>query len=251
MHSLVRWLRHPLFLAFVVSTASAQVGNYPATLSVSGSAEIKVAPDEIVLSVGVESRHAELARACADNDERIARALKFLRASGVADKDIQTDYLSVNPNYDHNHSRVTPINYEVRKSVEIKLRKVAAFEAILTGLLGNGVNYVHGVNFRTSQLRQHRDQARQLAIRAAREKADALGTELGVKRGKVQQISENTWGGSWGWSGGGWGGRGGGFQMQNLNAAANAGGQGESVDGTLALGQIGVSATVNVSFLIE
>ena len=107
-------------------------------ISVSGSAEVKVAPDEVRLSVGVETRDADLNIAKSQHDERIASALKFLRASGVPDKDVQTDFISVSPEYDYNSSRIKPVVYIVRKSIEIKLTTVTNLEPILTGLRRGG-----------------------------------------------------------------------------------------------------------------
>ncbi len=200
-------------VTFPLTHALSQGLQQPPQISVSGSAEVKVAPDEIYLRVGVETR-----------DENLGDAK-------------------------HQISRTKPVIYVVRKSIEIKLTKMEAFAGLLTGLLTNGVNNVHGIEFRTSQLRKHRDAARAMAIRAAKEKADALASELGVKRGKVYSISANDWGGWWGSSGSYWGGRSGGGMFQN--AVQNAGGPTEVTDGTLSIGQISVSASVNVSFLIE
>lgn len=218
-------------------------------ISVSGSAEVKVAPDQIHLSVGVETRHENLAEAKRQNDDRVSSALSFLKRSGVKDKDVQTDFMGVEPVYDNDVSRTKPVAYIVQKSIGIRLTKVSTFEGVLTGLLTNGVNYVHGIDFRTSELRKHRDTARAMAIQAAKEKADALASELGVKRGKVYSITENYWGGWWSWSGSYWRSRGGGGMQQNV--AQNAGGASEATEGALSVGQISVSATVNVSFLIE
>ena len=218
-------------------------------ISVSGSAEVKVAPDEIHLSVGVETRHENLEEAKRQNDERVSNALSFLKRSGVKDKDVQTDFLGVEPAYDNEVSRTKPVAYLVQKSIGIRLTKVSTFEAVLTGLLTHGVNYVHGIDFRTSELRKHRDTARAMAIQAAKEKADALASQLGVKRGKVYSISENYWGGWWSWSGSYWRSRGGGGMQQNV--AQNAGGASDAAEGALSVGQISVSAIVNVSFLIE
>jgi len=128
------------------------------------------------------------------------------------------------------------------------LTDTKGFEAILTGLLNSGVNNVEGMELRTSELRKHRDAARAMAIRAAREKADALAAELGVKRGKVYAVNANEWGGLWSsasernfrYAG-----------LMNQNVAQNAGPPAEAGNGTLSLGQISVSASVQVSFLIE
>jgi len=232
-----------------LTRAHSQDPTQPPLISVSGSAEIKVVPDEVRLSVGVETRDAKLDEARRENDERISKALGFLKGSGVKDKDVQTDFISVEPTYDSNVSRTKPVIYVVRKSIEIKLTRIDTFEGLLTGLLTNGISNVHGIDFRTSNLRKHRDAARAMAIRAAKEKADALASELGVKRGKVHSINASDWGGWWSGSGSYWGGRGGGGMYQNV--AQNAGGSAETTDGTLSVGQISVSASVNVSFLIE
>jgi len=245
-HLILAFAALNLSLTPAFSQAPAQ---QPPIITVSGSAEVKVAPDEIYLRVGVETRHENLESAKRENDERVAKALAFLKASDVKAKDVQTDFISIVPTYDNNASWTKPVTYVVRKSIEVKLTKIESFEGILTGLLTNGVNTVHGIEFRTSQLRKHRDAARAMAIRAAKEKAEAMAAELGVKCGKVYSITANDWGGWWSSSGSYWGGWSGGGMVQNV--VQNAGGASEAMDDTLSVGQISVSATVNVSFLIE
>ena len=218
-------------------------------INVSGSAEVKVVPDEVYLRLGVETRDISLDAAKRQNDDRTEKILKQLKKKGVPEKNIQTDFMSVEPEYDYNVLRVKSVAYVVRKSVEVKLTELRRFEEVLTEALENGVTHVHGIDFRTSQLRKHRDEARAMAIRAAKEKADALAAELGVRRGKVQSINENTWGGWWGWSGGyGWGGRGQGMMQ---NAVQERAGASDVEERTLSVGQISVSATVNVTFGID
>jgi uncharacterized protein YggE len=239
-------------LTLPLTAAFSQFTQPPPQISVTGSAEVKVAPDEIRISVGVETRDAELNIAKSQHDELMTSALKFLKTSGVPDKVVQTDFISVSPEYGNDISRTKPVVYIVRKSIEIKLTTVTNLESVLTGLLNNGVNHVHGVDFRTTQLRKYRDQARAMAIRAAKEKAEALCKELGVKCGKPYNISANEWGGGWNSSGNYWGGRGGGYGYNgSQNAVQNAGASSDSAGDTLSVGQISVSASVNVSFLIQ
>jgi uncharacterized protein YggE len=249
--------RCPLILVLTLLPlwpAFAQFAPPPPQINVSGSAEVKVAPDEIRLSVGVETRDENLDVARQQNDERIARALAFLKDGGVKEKDVQTDFISVEPDYNYNSSHVKPVAYIVRKSIEIRVTAITNFEGIVTGLLTNGVNYIHGIDFRTSQLRKYRDQARDLAIKAAKEKADAMASALGVKRGKVYNITVNDWSGGLAGYGGRWGAQWGGFNGQlniqnlgDLSGAAHA----DTAAETFSVGEISVSATVNVSFLIE
>lgn len=213
----------------------------PPQITVSGSAEIKVAPDEVHLSAGVETRSDKLDDARRQNDDRVGKVLQFLKAQGIKEKDVQTDFMSVEPNYDSKVSRSDAAVYVVRKTIGVRLTDVTKFDAVLSGLFTNGVNRLNGIEFRTSELRKHRDAARAMAIKAAREKADALASDLGVRRGKVYNINA-TEGGGW------WSARSAGMAQ---NVMQNAGGGSDDTGGTLSVGQISVTATVNVSFLIE
>jgi uncharacterized protein YggE len=239
-----------LVLGCPLTRAFSQIPTPPPMISVSGSSEVKVAPDEIDLRVGVETRNEKLDDAKRENDERVSRALAFLKASSVEKKDVQTDFISIEPNYNERVSKTRTDIYVVRKAIAIRLRKVDSFESILTGLLSNGVTTVQGVAFRTSELRKYRDKARAMAIQAAREKADAMAEALGVKRGKVYSICANDAGGWWMSGSGYWGMSGGGMIQNAFNSVQNAGAAG-SEDGALSVGQISVSASVNVAFQIE
>jgi uncharacterized protein YggE len=218
------------------------------TISVSGSAEIRVAPDEVNLRLVVETRDPKLDEAVDQNDAKTAAVLKFLKDAGIDAKDVQTDYVEINPEYhDRNLQQLVPEYYQVRRSLGVRVRKVTQFDQVLAGVLRSGVNYVLGIDFRTNELRKHRDAARQQAIRAAKEKAAALAEELGVKVGKAQTISEQTGGGWWGMAGR-YGNPYANAMSQNVSQAVSGG---EGGEGNLSVGMISVTATVNVTFALE
>jgi hypothetical protein len=110
-----------------------------------------------------------------------------------------------------------------------------------------GANYLHGVDFRTTELRKHRDKARSLAIKAALEKATDLASDLGRKVGKAHAINESPawWGSSYGRY---WGQRHG---QMSQNVMQQQRGEGPETQETLALGQISVKAQVSVIFELE
>jgi uncharacterized protein YggE len=226
--------------------ARAQVQPPPRLINVSGSADIKVAPDEVNLSVGVVTHNESLDLARKENDESVSRALAFLAQNGVKAKDIKTDYISIEPVY-LRASRgdalpaMKPAYYNVRKGIGIRVADVHGFDALYSGLIDSGVNEVTGVEFRTTELRKYKDQARATAIRAAKDKAEAMAAELGVKVGKPWSINVNDWSG--------FGYRMGANSSQNLAQAAAgvAGDEGPS----FSAGEISVTANVSVSFLIE
>ena len=71
----------------------------PRLISVVGTAEINVPPDEVVLSLGVESRDKVLATAKSENDRRVKKVLSLARAAGVEQKYIETSTLQMGPTY--------------------------------------------------------------------------------------------------------------------------------------------------------
>jgi uncharacterized protein len=214
-------------------------------ITVAGEAEIRVVPDEVVLSLGVETFDKVLKSAKDLNDERIRKAIAAARSHGVSAEHIQTDYIGIEPRYPDGDVTRQLLGYVVRKSVVIRLKNIARFEELLTSTLEAGVTHVHGIEFRTSELRKHRDQARVLALKAAQEKAELLSREAGRRIGKALTIGEASY---WYLSsyGSGWGSRYGSQMTQN--AVQNMGGSSVVGDSTLAPGQIAIRVNVNASY---
>src|SRR4051812_11974163 len=117
------------------------------TISVSADADVKVVPDRVVLTLGVESLQPTLAEAKKDNDERVKRIFAAAHASGVDDKHIQTDQISIEPRWHDYGERRTFLGYAVRKTICLTLGELARFEALLGGALEAGADHVHGVQF--------------------------------------------------------------------------------------------------------
>jgi uncharacterized protein YggE len=239
-----------VLVCFLAGRAGAQVASTVPlpTISVSGTAEVRVQPDEVNLQLAVETRDPKLEEAVKQNESRTAAVLKFLKDAGIAAKDIQTDYVEIEPQYNNDRrvQQLVPEYYRVRRNLGVRLRKVAQFDEVMAGVLRSGVNYVLGIEFRTTELRKHRDTARQQAIRAAKEKATALASELDVKVGKAQSINEQTGGGWWGLSS-----RSSNYNMMAQNSFQEAPAGGGGGEGNLAVGMINVTATVNVTFALE
>ena len=217
----------------------------PRLITTSGDADVKVMPDRIEFTLGIETRDKDLMVAKKQNSERLKKTMAMLHKLGIDNKHIQTDYISIDPHYNWSHS-ITPEIYVVSKTLAISLRELSKFEALLTSVLQAGVNHVHSIDFRTNDLRKHRDRARAMAIRAARDKAVALAKELGQKVGRPHtiRVDANNWWGPRRW----WGSR---YAGQSQNIAQAAGPGGPSETGGLSLGQITVSASVTVSFELE
>ena len=212
----------------------------PRLITVTGEAEVRVVPDEVVFDLTVQTLDKNLRQAKAQTDDRVKRLVELTRRFEVAPKDVQTDYIRVEPRYRGNDETRLFVGYAVRKDLLFTLRDVTKAEALLSEVIESGITRVNGVSFRTSQLRKHRDEARVLAIRAAREKAVALAGELGQKVGKAYSIEEEAPPSG---------------RMMAQNASVNSftleGSDSSGSSGTLALGQINVNARVTVRFELE
>lgn len=228
------------------------------TISVSGSAEIRVVPDQVVITAAVETRAKEVAVACKENETSIRSIVEFLKSSGVEDKYIATEYISIEPimrrpvymgkgqavqtnanpfgpgDEAEEEATVQPVGYLARRQFAITIVDLAKFEDLYCGLVGRGINRVSGIEFRTSKLREHRDEARLKAVRAAKEKAQAMAEELGATVVAIKSVNESRE--SFG-------------RAAMQNAMSNPFG-GEAESETFAIGQIQITAAVDVVFYL-
>ena len=217
-------------------------------ITVTGNAEVRVVPDEVILTFGVETSALNLSAAKTENDDRTAKILAVAKEHGIKSKHIQTDHLSIEPRYHNRHEARDFLGYFVRKTIVVTLKDIEQFESLLSATLQAGANYVHGIQFRTTKMRRHRDEARNLALKAAGEKALAMATALHQTVGRPHTIREGHAG--W-WSGynASWGSRWHGAMAQNV--MQNAGNASSGLEDAVAPGQLSVTAQVTVSFELQ
>ena len=220
----------------------AQEALRPPLVSVNGSAVVRVVPDLADLEFQVEIRNADLNVARKQQAERSRKILEALRAAGVAESELQSSQVTITPSYIDRRQETDQIRfYIVSQTICCTVHDVKIVPDLTAAVITAGATGVRDINLRTSQLRKYRDEARGMAIRAAREKATALATELGVKVGKPYTISEgynylgNVSAGN---------------SMNNAQAAMDAA-PGDGAIPAFAPGSISISANINVSFLIE
>lgn len=236
------------FLVLLAGTAlSAQAPPPSRTITVNGQAEIKVQPDEVVITVGVETENMDIAAARSENDRRVKAIVAAASAQGLRAEDVRSEFLDIQPRYRDESNRATFIGYFARRSLSMTLKDTNRFESLVSAVLSAGANFLHGVEFRTTELRRHRDDARVLALRAAREKAELMASALNAGIGSVTAIHEGH-SGWWSPYASWWGGRYGGGMVQNTIQDRRGSG---SADDSLVPGQLSVTANVNVTFELD
>lgn len=213
------------------------------SIQVSGAATINVTPDRASIKLGVQTIESTPEQAQAKNQAAVQQVLAALRQFQIPAKDIATDYFVVQPIYENATRRA---GYRVDNVVSITLSDVQKTGPVLVAALKAGANQVLDVQFFTSDLRRYRDEARNLAMKAAAEKAQALASAAGTQTGCVLHISEQNWVAYSGW----WGGRGGNQFAQNViqNAATETP---FTDDQPVSVGQIAVRAEVQTSYSLR
>jgi hypothetical protein len=201
---------------------------------VTGTAEIKVVPDRAVIDIGVEKQDPSASAAKHAEDAAARRILAALRTIGIDEKDVQTTYLSLQPqSYTRKGVRIS--YFVAAQTMTITVRDLGKLDALLETLIKAGGNRIDSIGYETSELRKYRDQARGEAVKAAREKASALAKALGQDIGKAQSIEEAP------------------EPESTANARFNYYGDETKVSAretapSIALGQKAISASVTVSF---
>jgi uncharacterized protein YggE len=221
-------------------------------ISVTGEAVVNVKPDKITVALGIETWDGDIMTAKQKNNDILRKAVAAIKETGVQEKDIQTDNISIEPRYKDDYSKNKFIGYFVRNAFTVTLSDPGKVEGLVTGMLQSGVTHIHKIDFQTSELKKYREQARDLALKAAREKAEKMAASLGQSIGDPTQISEShsgypcwyysSWGCGWGY------GRG---QGMSQNVTQEAPGSDGGVSDTVALGKISIRAGVSVSFELK
>ena len=237
-----KFITTSLFLFFVTANYGFAAEVQPRLISVTGEGELMAVPDEVQINFQMESFDASLAKAKKTNDEAIKAALDIVKKYKVDAKDFKTDYFNVrnderyymDPQTNQQRSKR---GFFVSKNVTVVLRDVTKFEALYGDVLEAGVNNINGVEFRSSQAKKLRSEARLLAARDAKAKAETLASELGQTILRPYQISENYQQESWPRP----------MMVMAMAKSADSSANNE----TIALGQVKITSSVNASFELK
>lgn len=151
---------------------------------VTGTATVKVVPDEARVVIGVRTRAETADEASRRNAEVMSRVVEELRRLGLTDRDLQTRWLSVDAEYDCSNGRCVVIGYVATNTVEVTLRaeRFQLISQVIDRSVAAGANYVQGVYFTVSdeRRRQMEEDLMRAAIADAKRKAQRAAEELGV-----------------------------------------------------------------------
>jgi uncharacterized protein YggE len=167
-------------------------------LSVTGTHELVVAPDEAEISFSVVTRNDNAAMASSENAILMNAVVDAIKAEGIAAGDIETTnvYLSKVTEYDYELRKSVDKGYEQRATVRVTVKNLDNVGSVLDAAVQAGVNDIDDVAFTLTPESQtrYKEQALTEATKTAKRKAQTLADASGATLGRITSLSENSFG---------------------------------------------------------
>lgn len=224
-----------LFLTIMFMTMSyGQETKQIPQINVNGEGKVKIAPDQVSISATVETKGNNAKDVKKQNDEKMDAVLKFIKKMNIPTADFRTKQVALNPQYDYEKKKTS---YNATQTVEILVKDLSKYDELMEGLVQQGINRLDNVSFESSKLAQYQSEARKLAIKDAKAKAEDYVSVLGQKVGKAYTISDNSQI----------------YHPQPMYAAMRMKESADAVPSneTLAIGEIEITSNVSVSFILD
>ena len=180
-----------LVLLSSFALAQAQAVTEPPSIVVSGEGVVKVAPDQAWVRIGTESRSKNSKDAQQQNASVMTAVQQKLAALGIPKDAIKTVGVDLQLEFDYRDGRQTPRGYVARNTIEVRVDELAKLGDVLDAAVGSGATNLHGLRFDVKDREKQEQQALQLAVVNAMEKAQAVAA--GAKRGidRILRIEES------------------------------------------------------------
>ena len=174
------------------------------SFSANGQGKITAIPDiaEFTFSVITEGGK-DITKPQRENTEKTNKIIEFIKSQGVETKDIKTQNYNLNPKYQYfncpiplggGRPEICPppeiVGYTISQTVSVKIRNFEKIGVILSGAVENGANSVSELSFGVDEPEVLQNQAREQAIKKAKEKAASIAKAGGFKIGRLLSIEE-------------------------------------------------------------
>lgn len=180
------------------------------TIGVSGTGQVEVVPDVVVVQIGVETQADVASDALEQNNEQMAALLESLTTSGITSDSIRTQQVQVIPIYPMSGMEPAPppatpgeaaseeganqiSGYRAVNVVTVRMQGIEGLGELLDSAVAAGGNRIDGIWFEVSDPETALEEARANAWAAAERKAQSLASLAGVELGEVVAIEETSY----------------------------------------------------------
>lgn len=161
------------------------------TITLTGRGSAEHSPDIAMISVGVSVEAETASTAMTQQSQKMNGVFAAVKAAGIADKDMQTSNLSLNPVYEYpNNQRPRLTGYNASNQITIKVRDLKNLGKTLDAVVKGGGNTINGVSFSIDRPEAYQNDARVEAIKDAAAKAELYANAVGYKVKRIVTVSE-------------------------------------------------------------
>lgn len=164
-------------------------------LRIYAEGETQARPDRAYVTTGVTTLEPTAAAAMAANARQMEAVIRALRRSGVAERDLQTAGVSLNPQYNYDDGAQTLVGYQAGNSVTGTVREVRRLGPIIDAVSESGANQINSVEFAVADPTEPMDSARREAVTRARQRAELYAGAMGMRIARVISLEEGGAGG--------------------------------------------------------
>jgi len=170
------------------------------TITVSGTGEVYAKPDLALITFSVRNEAKTVSAAMAENAENMNAIISIMKPKGIEDKDLKTTSFNIYPRYEWRKAQIeiwpqpegkrVLIGYEINQSLQVKIRDLSKIGEIIQAATDAGANQMGNLQFTIDDQDGLKKEAREDAIKEAKEKAKELASQLDVKLVRIVNFSE-------------------------------------------------------------
>ena len=162
-------------------------------LDISATGEATRVPDLATVSAGVVTRAVTAKAALSQNAAKMERVRAALTRAGIADRDIQTSNISLNPEYRYAENQPPRLTgYTTSNQVNVRFRDIASTGEILDVLVAEGANQINGPSLTIDKPEEALNEARAKALADGRARAQIYARQLGMQVTRLLVVSESS-----------------------------------------------------------
>ena len=191
------WLAALIGAASIAAPATAQQTAIAQSISgtrldISATGEATRVPDVAIISAGVVTKATTARAALSQNATQMERVRAALKRAGIADRDIQTSTINLNPEYRYaDNQPPTLTGYSATNQLNIRFRDIAKSGDILDALVAQGANSISGPNLTIDKPEEATEEARTKALSVGRARAEQYARALGMRVVRLVSVSES------------------------------------------------------------
>lgn len=160
------------------------------TVTVSGTATVRSAPDQALVSLGVQTQANTAQGALQQNADRMTKVLAALAGLGITEDDLATSNVSLWPTYGNTGTDIT--GYQASNQVDVTVHDITKAGEVIDAGVDAGANLTNGISFTLSDDNPALDRALADAVRDARGKAEIMASAGNASLGQVVMMVESS-----------------------------------------------------------